>query len=215
MTIENGLFVAPSGRLDLGSVAGPTAVDLVPTASGFALEYEATSQFGEIRISGGSALATSGEGGGIVRIQGGNIDISGGSVVSAVTLGDRDGSGLSIRGDRFSLREGSELSSSAIREGNAGAITLSADEIRLSDRAAVLSDTLVKEMREPLPSRPMKFVWDGGSFVISSSVLRGGNAGAVTFSANEFSWAGVRLSLPILLQKEMRARSIFLPSAFF
>ena len=144
LAIAGGQLKASAGRIELGSAAGSQTVRLLPTASGFALDYEADGQFGDIRISGHSALVTSGtEGGGAIQLQGETIDISGASSIFADTLDTGSSFGVSIRADRLNLREGSIVTSGTIstRGSDAGDIRIRTGSLTAIEGSQLITST--------------------------------------------------------------------------
>lgn len=58
---EGGRLYAPAGRIELGSIAGASLVSLSPNAKGFALGYEKTNNFQDIRLSQAASLDATGK----------------------------------------------------------------------------------------------------------------------------------------------------------
>lgn len=83
-----GMAIAPGGRIELGSVAAGSRVNLTAVGNGFALSYESATGFGQIRFSARSSINASGSSGGEIQVRGGNVMLSDTSVIIAATLGD-------------------------------------------------------------------------------------------------------------------------------
>ena len=210
LTVEGGLLAAPSGRLELGSVAGSATVEIVQTESGFVLGYGTASPFGNIRISGQSVLATSGEGSGTIRIRGGNIDISGGLLFLATILGNQDGSDLAVRAERLNLNENFTLPSSNFDEGNESAVVITANQILLKN-LSISSNASGGGNTSAATFTASQILLEGSSissegnasavtftadriFLEGSSISSAGNAGAVTFTADRIFLEGSSIS---------------------
>jgi filamentous hemagglutinin family protein len=87
---------APGGRIELGSVSGPTFVSLISTNQGWGLDYSGVETFQDIALSGSALLNASGEGGGDIRVQGRHITVTEGAQIAALTLGSQSGGHLAI-----------------------------------------------------------------------------------------------------------------------
>jgi len=83
---SRNIVQAPSGRLELGSVAGNSYVPLNLVAQGFTLDYSQVKAFQDIRLLQTSSLtATSG---GSIQVQGRQVQIAGGSQLSVSNSND-------------------------------------------------------------------------------------------------------------------------------
>src|SRR5919202_1080999 len=96
VTLQGGNLTAPGGRLELGSVAGSSLVNLTPTAKGWALGYSGVKNFRDIQLSQGVSVDASGEGGGKIQLQGRNVSLTDGSRVVTHTLGSQPGEGIQV-----------------------------------------------------------------------------------------------------------------------
>src|SRR4028119_925306 len=125
---NNGLASAVSGNIQLGSVASPGAVSLNITPQGLGLDYRNVANFGNIELSGLSAVTASGPGGGAVARNGGNVILRDRSSLLSDTIGSIDGRGIKIEATRFSLLDGAFLASGTTGAGAGGPI-----EVRTSE----------------------------------------------------------------------------------
>ncbi|GAA6619858.1 filamentous hemagglutinin N-terminal domain-containing protein [Scytonema sp. NUACC26] len=91
--LKEGTLVAPDGRIELGSVGSGSFVSLTPTNAGFVLGYEGVNKFQDIRLSQESIVFTEGDSGGSIQLQGRNVTLSDGSVISANITGAGTGGG--------------------------------------------------------------------------------------------------------------------------
>ncbi|WP_178381581.1 filamentous hemagglutinin N-terminal domain-containing protein [[Phormidium ambiguum] IAM M-71] len=97
ITIVNGNPVptTPGGRIELGSVTEGD-VTLTPIDKGFALDYSGIHKFGDIQLRNGATVDTSGTGGGDIRIQARNLQLSSGSRIISFSLGSISGGNIIV-----------------------------------------------------------------------------------------------------------------------
>ena len=67
LTLDGGFIGAPSGRIELGSVAGIGSVSINDTEKGLTLGYENVNKFGEIKLSNSANISVGGENGGNIQ----------------------------------------------------------------------------------------------------------------------------------------------------
>ncbi len=128
VTLEGGILKAPSGRIELGSVADAGVVSLNPTEQGWASGYANIPTFGNIQLSQMATVIASGEGGGNIQVQGGRLALSDESRIFADTLGNQNGGNLSIQALGLNLTGGSRITASTQSQGAGGNLTLNASE---------------------------------------------------------------------------------------
>ncbi|MEG3988661.1 filamentous hemagglutinin N-terminal domain-containing protein [Microcoleus sp. S28C3] len=116
---NGGIATASNGQILLGSVKSPGLVSFGSTPQGLNLNYDSIQNFGNIQLSNGTLINTSGIGGGKVDIRGGNVTISGGRIY-AITLGNIDGRNIDISAQQLRLREGAQISTLTSGEGAGG-----------------------------------------------------------------------------------------------
>ena len=132
-TMTGGSVSAPSGRINVASVAAPGEV--IPEVPGQppALDVGSISKFGNIATSGGAQISTSGEGGGTIVIRGGRFEMQDASQVTAITKGAVDGGGIHIQVDTLTLKDGSRADSSTKGTGRGGTLSVEAhDSVSIS-----------------------------------------------------------------------------------
>jgi hypothetical protein len=122
--LNQGSVTASTGQILLGSVASPGMVGLGVTPFGLSLNYDKIFNFGNIQITNGSLINTSGIGGGKVDIRGGNVNLNNGRIY-ALTLGNIDGRDLDINAQQFRAQGGTQISTLTVGSG-AGALSTSA-----------------------------------------------------------------------------------------
>jgi filamentous hemagglutinin family protein len=125
--LNQGSVTASTGQILLGSVASPGMVGLGATPFGLSLNYDKIFNFGNIEITNGSAIDTSGIGGGKVDIRGGNVNLNNGRIY-ALTLGNIDGRAIDINAQQFRAEGGTQISTLTVGSGAGGAINIRATD---------------------------------------------------------------------------------------
>jgi filamentous hemagglutinin family protein len=128
LTFNNGFASAFSGNILLGSVASPGLVSFNITPIGLGLDYTNIANFGQIELSGLSAVTASGPGGGSIALKAGNITLRDRSSLVSDTLGSIDGRGINIEAVRFSVLDQAFVGSSTSGSGAGGGINIRASE---------------------------------------------------------------------------------------
>ncbi|MCU0541301.1 MAG: S-layer family protein [Oscillatoriaceae cyanobacterium Prado104] len=211
--LAGGNLTANNGQIILGSVASPGIVNFTPTPLGLTLNYNGIANFGNIQISGGSLVNTSGTGGGKVDIRGENVTVSG-SRILALTFGNTDGRDIDIAARNLRIEGGSQLSTFTLGNGAGGNINLAAtDSIEMSGRGIegyqeVVIKYLVSGTIDPFDPNFLFFNGTGGAgnggstnidtgrLVMRDGVVGSGitfgtaNAGNLNIRANSFEMAG-------------------------
>lgn len=147
IAIEGGVLKAPSGRIELGSVAG-NRVSLQQIEEGWTVGYEKVENFRDIQLSYSSNISTLGEGGGNIQVQGKNIELRDGSQISIANTGAQSSGNLTLRAsdsvkiigispDGFN----SGLVSLTTSAGDAGDITIKARNLLLKDGGAISTES--------------------------------------------------------------------------
>ncbi|MEG4455276.1 two-partner secretion domain-containing protein [Microcoleus sp. N9_A1] len=130
--LNQGTLTASTGQILLGSVASPGMVGLGVTPFGLSLNYDKIANFGNIEMTNGSLINTSGLGGGKVEIRGGNVNLNNGRIY-ALTLGNIDGRAIGINAQNFLAQGGTQISTMTVGSGAGGAI-----DIRATDSVEML-----------------------------------------------------------------------------
>ncbi|MEG4085841.1 two-partner secretion domain-containing protein [Microcoleus sp. POL10_C6] len=133
--LQGGNLTASSGQILLGSAASPGLVNFALTAGekgNLALNYDNIQNFGNIQISDGTLINTSGIGGGRIELKGGNIALSGARIY-ALTLGNIDGRGIDISAQKLRVENGTQFSTLTLGDGAGGDINFgAADSVEMS-----------------------------------------------------------------------------------
>ncbi|MEG4252323.1 S-layer family protein [Microcoleus sp. Pol10D4] len=132
--LQGGNLTASGGQILLGSAASPGLVDFAMTAGekgNLTLNYDNIQNLGNIQISDGSLINTSGIGGGRVELKGGNVALSGARIY-AMTLGNIDGRGIDIVAQKLRVENGTQFSTLTLGDGAGGNINLrAADSVEM------------------------------------------------------------------------------------
>ncbi|MEG3908520.1 filamentous hemagglutinin N-terminal domain-containing protein [Microcoleus sp. w2-18bC1] len=135
--LQGGNLTASGGQILLGSVASPGLVNFALTPpvaqqENLALNYDNIQNFGNIQISDGTLINTSGIGGGRVELKGGNVALSGARIY-ALTLGNIDGRGIDISAQKLRVENGTQFSTLTLGDGAGGHINFrAADSVEMS-----------------------------------------------------------------------------------
>ncbi|WP_254564658.1 filamentous hemagglutinin N-terminal domain-containing protein [Oscillatoria sp. HE19RPO] len=104
--LEGAALSAESGRIEVSSaIAGE--LSLIPLQQ--PSETASTVTYGDIQLSQGSAIDTSGEAGGDIQLQGRRIELRDGSLVQTITDGEAPGGNLTIRAAESLELSGNDL----------------------------------------------------------------------------------------------------------
>lgn len=97
ISIPGGFLTVNGGRIELGSVAGDSKVNLIPAKTGWQLGYEEVELFQDISLSGFAFLANAGANTDDVRLQGRNITLTEGSLIFSENQGTETGGNLIVK----------------------------------------------------------------------------------------------------------------------
>ncbi len=151
LTLNGGTLKTAGGRIELGSVAGPSLVSLTPTAKGWSLGYEGVQNFQDIRLLNQATVDASGAGGGDILVRGRNVVLQDGSQMEASTLGAEPGGTLSVTASESVQAIGASTDgnySSGLfvnvyqdATGSGGNLTINTNRLSIRDGGQVSSDT--------------------------------------------------------------------------
>ncbi len=96
VSLLGGKLTAPSGRIELGSVAANSVVSLNPINNDWRLSYEGVQNFQDIQLSEGAVVDASGEGGGDIQVWARSLLLSEESRLQGLTLGAQPGGTINI-----------------------------------------------------------------------------------------------------------------------
>ncbi|HEY9830951.1 MAG TPA: S-layer family protein [Stenomitos sp.] len=211
--LNGGNLTANTGQVLLGSVKSAGLVRFTSTPFGLSLNYDNIPNFGNISLSNGSLINTSGLGGGKVEIKGGNVRLNGGRIY-ALTLGDINGRGIDINAQTFRAEGGAQISTLTQGNGAGGAVNIRATDavelngIGLALYRAYVGKYLISGAINPFDPQIVlltgttgrgdagniaidtgKLLIDNGS-VMASATFGTGNAGNMTLHARVFDLVG-------------------------
>ncbi|MBD2774494.1 filamentous hemagglutinin N-terminal domain-containing protein [Iningainema tapete] len=144
-----GTLKTAGGRIELGSVAGSSLVNLTPTAKGWTFGYESVPTFGDIQLSQQATVDASGAGGN-VQVQGKRLTLQESSQIEVSTLGEGAAGALSVSTSELVELTGStaygqfptSLSANTQGTGKAGNVTINTQQLLISNGAEVSTGTL-------------------------------------------------------------------------
>ena len=138
ITAAGGSLQAPGGTLALVSLAASGEVPIGEAIQG--MELDTIDAFGDIQLSE-ALLSTSGAGGGMIVIRGGNLTVDQ-TVVTADNTGNIDSPGVGIDievADDLTVTNGEFIRSGVLGGGRAGDIRVRANRVTISDNARIVS----------------------------------------------------------------------------
>lgn len=186
-------LVAEQGQIELGAAIGE--VNLQSSTTGWQLDYQATSRFGDIQLIGRSVVDVSGFGAGSIDLQGRLIRLQDGSTLVSQNSGLNDAGDIrmvaseTIDVSGLDPRQGLQggIISETLSLGKSGKITLAAPQINLSQDGRIASKTYSTAEAGKVQIQADRLVIDGtnpalpeaASTAIASVTLGPGNAGDV------------------------------------
>ncbi|AFZ21763.1 two-partner secretion domain-containing protein [Allocoleopsis franciscana] len=211
--LNGGNLTANTGQILLGSVKSSGFVGFISTPFGLSLNYDNIQNFGNIQLSDGALINTTGLGGGKVDIRGGNVSLNG-SRIYALTLGNIDGRGIDINAQTFRAEGGTQISTLTRGNGAAGAVNIRAtDSVELNGIGVdpyrlFVGKYLLSGSANPFDPQVVlitgttsmgnagnividteKLLIDNGA-VLASTTFSTGNAGNMTIRARNFDLVG-------------------------
>ncbi len=185
----DGFVIAPSGHIQLVSVASPSNVILHTSDQAPGLTVDAAGRLGAITLSDLAVMDVRGEdGGGTVVIRGGRLLVDN-SCILADTLGDRDGAPLGIDimiTQDIRIQNDTLIRATAFGAGDAGDIQITAGTLTLGNESFILSATFVSGDAGAVTVTADTLALDNTS-TIGSGTFGGGDASAVTVTAGTLS----------------------------
>ena len=179
LAMVNGNLVptTPGGRIELGSVTEDD-VTLTHTDKGFALGYSGTQKFGDIQLTNGATVDTSGTGGGEIQIQARNLQLSSGSRIVSFTLGSLSGGDIIVN-----------ASDSVELIGTGGFVEIlqriASFESGLSDfRNGLFSISFGVGNAGKIKINTSRFIAENGAFIVTSTV-GSGQGGSLSVNATD------------------------------
>ena len=125
---NNGFASAFSGNIQLGSVASPGLVSFNITPIGLGLDYTNVANFGNIELSGLSAVTASGPGGGAISVRGGNVTLRDQAALISDTIGDINGRDITVNTAQLRILDQAFISTGTGGTGDGGNVTVGATD---------------------------------------------------------------------------------------
>ncbi|WP_341531454.1 filamentous hemagglutinin N-terminal domain-containing protein (plasmid) [Nostoc sp. UHCC 0302] len=95
--LEGATLKTAGGRIELGSVGSGDFIKINSTNNGFTFAYAPVQSFGDIQLSQGASVDSSGEGQGDIQVQARKLTIQDGSEIENSTLGEKAGGTLYVK----------------------------------------------------------------------------------------------------------------------
>lgn len=208
VVLEGGNLTAKGGRIELGSVALNSLVNMKQTDQGWGLGYESVKNFQDIQLISRTGIPSyvdvNGEGGSNILVQGRRLLITGSSLILANSLSEQLAANLTVTAsDTVELiGPGNTLQVGTDRRGGAGNLTINTSKLIVSNGAEVFLDTSTSDSVGQLTVNASDSVEliGGFSFATSSSPIGGfiasklssatydvGNAGNITINTRRLS----------------------------
>ncbi len=145
ITLVGGILSAPSGQVEIGSVAGGQ-IDMLRSPQGWRFNYSNATELGNISLSQAALINASGNPGGSIHLRGRDIKLQDSAVLLIQNLGTQDAGQISIQAEglldmRGALpnRSPSTIISETMNTGAGADISISANQIWLSEGAIIYS----------------------------------------------------------------------------
>jgi filamentous hemagglutinin family protein len=170
ITLEGGILSASDGRIEIGSVAGKGEVSLSPIDWG--IGYENVQKFGDISLQKSFINSEGlGEGQGNIYLQGKDINLSDGSVISSLNFGSDLGGTIKIVASNAVTLEGDSelrnvLIAGTLGSGDGGNIVIDANRLVVGNNAFIQTAAISIE-------------------TANGTIPAGGNAGNVIITTNQ------------------------------
>jgi filamentous hemagglutinin family protein len=140
--IDGAKLSAIGGRIEIGSVANNSFVGLTPILKGWSLNYQAVSDFQDIKIS---EAIIDGENADGIQLQGRQILITNGSLINTLNLGADPGGAIIVRASKsIEVSDNSVLSTTSGLDGATGAagnIALETQHLNVSNGSTIIATT--------------------------------------------------------------------------
>jgi filamentous hemagglutinin family protein len=138
VTLNGTTLSAPSGQIQLASMASAGQIRLADMALGQNINGETPSQLGSIRLEN-TTMNVGGSPGGVVRIRGGELILDHASIVGDNT-GESIGEPIALQADvqnSITLKNQSQISSDALGTGPSGSLLLAASDLEVRDGSRI------------------------------------------------------------------------------
>ncbi len=194
VSVDQASIAAPSGRVQIASVASPGTVTY-DADQAVALDPGTFDSLGDVTVSQGSTINVSGDPPGAVVVRGGSLTIEAGAVVSADTTAAADplaaAIDISVTGP-MSVRQ-AQVGTITFGDGDAADIQITAESLRVSEASALFSQTNAAGAGGDVTVDAGTVEVLSGSQMGTFSVTGSGDAGDVRISADQIQVQGAFL----------------------
>ncbi|BAZ53994.1 filamentous hemagglutinin outer membrane protein [Nostoc sp. NIES-4103] len=192
ISMDGGQLNAYGGRVELGGLAEPGTVTVKVDGNNLNLGFPTESIRGDVSLTNGAGVHVEAAGGGSISLNARNLDVSGGSILSA-GIGQGLGTVDSVAGDITLFATGTiKVESSQIKNnvnqdatGNSGNINITTGSLEVTNGAMLESRTRGQGNAGNLTINASGDILNTGTLDSSSFSDSGnaGNAGAITLNA--------------------------------
>ncbi|MGH1481697.1 MAG: filamentous hemagglutinin N-terminal domain-containing protein [Geminicoccales bacterium] len=174
------------GALNILAASGPAHANL---ASG---EITGAAD-GAVTVRDGSVLASAGDGGGKVRIEGGAFVVDDASLITSVNTGDTDGDlGIDIDVSTASVDGASRITTEARANGRGGDVAIAADGLQVIDGSIIASSAFGAGDGGNIDIASDTTVFQDGGAVLTTTV-GSGDGGVISVAADDLLLSGGNL----------------------
>ena len=187
--------------MELGSV-GEGTVNLNQTNQGFTLNYAGIVNFQDIQLSQHSLIDASGENGGSIQLQAGNINLNDGSKILIQNRGFQESGNininafesLTINGNNLDETISTGLTTETLTEGKGGDINVSGKRLAIANGGTITSGTFGNgkagdfkiDFSESVQLQGLSPIYTNSS-VINTTTYGAGNSGTINLSTKQLT----------------------------
>jgi len=126
VTVDQAFIVVPGGQVAIGGISQPGTIGLNLETNRLPLSFPNNAKLADVTFKNLSVVDVRDEGGGQIQLQGRQITLSEGSILTAITTGSQNGKGIVIQGENLTLKDGSQVTASTQGTGDGGNLTVKA-----------------------------------------------------------------------------------------
>lgn len=145
------VITAPAGHIALGAVGDGEVVGLIPSSTGFMLDYSDVEEFGTIKLKNRSLANVSGAPSGSIQVNAARLRLRNGSLLLGQNFGDQPGGDITLSATRFINARGTKpdtettgIGSGAISEtfglGTGGKIVVTTQELSITEGGGFITE---------------------------------------------------------------------------
>jgi filamentous hemagglutinin family protein len=203
---QRSLF-AEGGQVAIGGISESGSVGLNLESNNQPLTFPDGAALADVSFTQGAVIDVNGNGGGSIQLQGRNITLTGGPLLSADTTGSQSGRGISIQSQQLTLRDGTQIRASTRSNGGGGSVTVNvSDTVQVSgtdadgNPSALLAETFAQGAAGNLTITTQRLiVEDGANIAAAARQGSQGSGGILRINASDF----VRLSGTSLIRRNL------------